>query len=64
MIRQECFTKEWIQQLSTNLQYPDVNLIEKAIRAFPLWKCSQPPAALSSGKGAPRCYWVKTAELM
>ena len=36
MIRQECFTKEWIQQLSTNLQYPDVNLIEKVIRAFSL----------------------------
>lgn len=36
MIRQECFTKEWIQQLSTNLRYPDVNLIEKVIRAFSL----------------------------
>lgn len=31
MIRQECFTKEWIQQVSTNLRYPDVNLIEKVI---------------------------------
>ncbi len=36
MIRQECFTKAWIQQVSTNLHYPDANLIEKVIRAFSL----------------------------
>lgn len=36
MIRQECFTKAWIQQFSTNLHYPDANLIEKVIRAFSL----------------------------
>ena len=36
MIRQECFTKEWIQKVATDLQYPDVNLIEKVIRAFSL----------------------------
>lgn len=36
MICPECFTKEWIQQLSANLKYPDVNLIEKVIRAFSL----------------------------
>ena len=36
MIRQECFTKEWIQKVAADLQYPDVNLIEKVIRAFSL----------------------------
>jgi predicted nucleotidyltransferase component of viral defense system len=36
MIRQGCFTKAWIQQVSTNLHYPDANLIEKVIRAFSL----------------------------
>lgn len=36
MIRQDCFTKAWIQQVSTNLHYPDANLIEKVIRAFSL----------------------------
>ena len=36
MIIQECFTKEWIQEISTQLDYPDVNLIEKVIRAFAL----------------------------
>ena len=36
MIRQECFTKEWIQKVSADLNYPDVNLIEKVIRAFSL----------------------------
>lgn len=36
MIRQECYTREWIQKISTELQYPDVNLIEKVIRAFSL----------------------------
>ena len=34
MIRQECFSKEWIQKVAADLQYPDVNLIEKVIRAF------------------------------
>lgn len=36
MIRQECYTREWIQKISTDLKYPDVNLIEKVIRAFSL----------------------------
>lgn len=36
MIRQECFSKEWIQRVAADLQYPDVNLIEKVIRAFSL----------------------------
>lgn len=36
MIRQECFTKEWIHKISTDIQYPDINLIEKVIRAFSL----------------------------
>lgn len=36
MIRQECFTKEWMQKVSADLNYPDVNLIEKVIRAFSL----------------------------
>lgn len=36
MIRQECYTREWIQKISAELRYPDVNLIEKVIRAFSL----------------------------
>lgn len=36
MIRQECYTREWIQKVSKDLQYPDTNLIEKVIRAFSL----------------------------
>lgn len=36
MIRQECFAKDWIQKVAVDLQYPDVNLIEKVIRAFSL----------------------------
>lgn len=36
MIRQECYSREWIQKISTELRYPDVNLIEKVIRAFSL----------------------------
>lgn len=36
MIRQECYTREWIQKVSSDLQYPDTNLIEKVIRAFSL----------------------------
>ncbi|MBQ9474802.1 MAG: nucleotidyl transferase AbiEii/AbiGii toxin family protein [Bacteroidales bacterium] len=36
MIRKECYTREWIQKISSELRYPDVNLIEKVIRAFSL----------------------------
>ena len=36
MVSQECYTREWIQKISNDLQYPDVNLIEKVIRAFSL----------------------------
>lgn len=36
MIQKDCFTKEWIEQVKSNLNYPDVNLIEKVIRAFSL----------------------------
>ena len=36
MINKECFTTEWIAQKSTELQYNDMNLIEKVIRAFSL----------------------------
>lgn len=36
MIQKECFTKEWIEQVKENLNYSDVNLIEKVIRAFSL----------------------------
>ena len=36
MIQKKCYTREWIQRVSSELQYPDVNLIEKVIRAFSL----------------------------
>lgn len=36
MIRKECFTKEWIEEVGARFQYSDVNLIEKVIRAFSL----------------------------
>lgn len=36
MIKKECFTKEWIDQVSTELHYNDKNLIEKVIRALSL----------------------------
>lgn len=36
MIRQTCYTREWIQKISADFRYPDVNLIEKVIRAFSL----------------------------
>ena len=36
MIRSDCYSREWIQQVSDELHYPDVNLIEKVIRAFSL----------------------------
>ena len=36
MIQKECFTKEWIEQVKENLNYSDVNLIKKVIRAFSL----------------------------
>lgn len=36
MIQKDCFTKEWIEQVKESLNYPDVNLIEKVIRAFSL----------------------------
>lgn len=36
MISQECFTTEWINKKSKELQYNDKNIIEKVIRAFSL----------------------------
>ena len=36
MIQKDCFTREWIEQVKENLNYSDVNLIEKVIRAFSL----------------------------
>ena len=36
MIQKDCFTKEWIEQVKSDLNYPDINLIEKVIRAFSL----------------------------
>lgn len=36
MIRKECFTTEWINKVSTELNYNDKNLIEKVIRALSL----------------------------
>ena len=36
MINKKCFTKQWIEQKSLELNYSDKNLIEKVIRAFSL----------------------------
>lgn len=36
MIHTDCYSREWIQKVSDELHYPDVNLIEKVIRAFSL----------------------------
>lgn len=36
MIKKECFTTEWIEQVSAELHYNDKNLIEKVIRALSL----------------------------
>lgn len=36
MIRKECFTEGWIERVSSEMKYPDKNLIEKVIRAFSL----------------------------
>ncbi len=36
MIHKQCFTKEWIETVRNRFNYPDVNLIEKTIRAFSL----------------------------
>ena len=36
MIKKECFTAEWIEQVASKLHYNDKNLIEKVIRALSL----------------------------
>ena len=36
MISKECFTAQWIEQVSTSLKYNDKILIEKVIRALSL----------------------------
>ena len=33
MISKECFTSQWIEDISAKLEYNDKNLIEKVIRA-------------------------------
>lgn len=36
MIKQECFTKEWCEQVAQRLNYKDTQLIEKVVRALSL----------------------------
>ena len=36
MIKKECFTTEWIEQVASKLHYNDKNIIEKVIRALSL----------------------------
>lgn len=36
MISKECFTSQWIEDISAKLEYNDKNLIEKVIRALSL----------------------------
>ena len=36
MIKQECFTKEWCEQVAQKLNYKDTQLIEKVVRALSL----------------------------
>ena len=36
MIKQECFTKEWCEQVALKLNYKDTQLIEKVVRALSL----------------------------
>ena len=36
MISKECFTEGGIERVSSEMKYPDKNLIEKVIRAFSL----------------------------
>lgn len=36
MINKKCFTTEWIEDKSKELNYPDKNIIEKVIHAFSL----------------------------
>lgn len=36
MIKQECFTKEWCEHVAQKLNYKDIQLIEKVVRALSL----------------------------
>jgi hypothetical protein len=36
MIKSECFTKEWCEQVALQLNYKDTQLIEKVVRALSL----------------------------
>ena len=36
MISKDCFTSQWIDEVSTRLEYKDKSLIEKVVRAFSL----------------------------
>lgn len=49
MILKECLTTEWIKSVSNRLQYNDLNLIEKVIRALSLLE-------LLSQAGCPFCF--------
>ena len=74
MIRRECYTREWIQKVSSDLQYPDTNLIEKVIRAFSLIELLSSlrlPPSVPKRLGKLRLpspeayfYWVKAGELL
>lgn len=49
MINKKCFTKQWIEQKSQELNYSDKNLIEKVIRAFSLLD-------MLASSGCPFCF--------
>lgn len=36
MIKQECFTRQWCEQVARRLKYNDTQLIEKVVRALSL----------------------------
>lgn len=57
MICSDCFSREWIQKVSDDLHYPDVNLIEKVIRAFSL-------VELLSASGCPLIWKGGTALML
>ena len=56
MIRKDCFTPEWVDNLSERYNYRDKNLIEKVIHAFSLLE-------LLSSNGCPMI-WKGGSSLM
>ncbi len=36
MIKTECFTRKWCEKVAINLNYNDIQLIEKVVRALSL----------------------------